>query len=101
MEIKGDTHATRQRPLHPAPPPGDASEATDPVCGMAVAMATAKHRTTHDGAEFYFCSAGCLGKFRANPLQYRNAAEAVTTHVPAGAIYTCEWGIPNQAAIGV
>jgi Cu+-exporting ATPase len=52
----------------PAPlPPG---KAKDPVCGMTVDMATAKHRHTHRGKEWYFCSLHCLEKFRANPGQY-------------------------------
>ena len=69
--------------------PADSTHAIDPVCGMTVTLSTATHRTTHDGTNFYFCSAGCLERFRASPAQYANPTEAPVEHVPAGAIYTC------------
>jgi len=47
-----------------------ASETRDPVCGMAVDPATAKHRLTHEGQEYYFCGAHCLEKFQAVPDAY-------------------------------
>ena len=49
----------------------------DPVCGMRVDMATATHRTTHDGREFGFCSAGCKAKFEADPAAYLTATDPV------------------------
>jgi xanthine dehydrogenase accessory factor len=49
-------------------------EAIDPVCGMAVDVATARHRSTHDGRTYYFCSAGCRERFEADPARF----EAVT-----------------------
>ncbi|MBZ5665412.1 MAG: heavy metal translocating P-type ATPase [Acidobacteriia bacterium] len=39
----------------------------DPVCGMDVNPSTAKHKTLHNGKEYFFCCAGCLAKFQANP----------------------------------
>ena len=39
----------------------------DPVCGMDVNPASARHKTLHDGKEYFFCSAGCLAKFQTNP----------------------------------
>src|SRR6476646_4818617 len=39
----------------------------DPVCGMDVAPATAKYKFDHAGQSYFFCSAGCLEKFRADP----------------------------------
>jgi Cu+-exporting ATPase len=39
----------------------------DPVCGMDVNPATARYKTLHNGKEYFFCSAGCLAKFQANP----------------------------------
>ncbi|MGA7558667.1 MAG: heavy metal translocating P-type ATPase [Terriglobales bacterium] len=41
--------------------------ATDPVCGMNVNPATARFKTSHSGKEYFFCCAGCLQKFQANP----------------------------------
>ncbi|MFB3854386.1 MAG: YHS domain-containing protein [Vicinamibacterales bacterium] len=42
----------------------------DPVCGMTVETASAKHKTTHDGKTYYFCSESCLEKFKADPAKY-------------------------------
>jgi Cu+-exporting ATPase len=50
--------------LDPAPSTG---KMKDPVCGMDVNPATARHKTQHNGKEYFFCSAGCLSKFQANP----------------------------------
>lgn len=36
---------------------------TDPICGMTVSE-TSVHTAVRDGEAFYFCSAGCLRKFR-------------------------------------
>ncbi|MGH8428261.1 MAG: heavy metal translocating P-type ATPase [Gammaproteobacteria bacterium] len=55
----------------------------DPVCGMTVEPATAKHRHEHDGKTYYFCSASCREKFVADPLRFldggkkANAVEAL------------------------
>ena len=62
--------------------------ALDPVCGMSVAVATAKHRTIHAGREFYFCCGGCLAKFRANPSQYAGASQVAAGIVAAAATRT-------------
>lgn len=61
--------------------------ATDPVCGMKVDPATAKHRAEHRGETFYFCSAGCRTKFIANPEKYLSPVEPEP--IPEGTIYTC------------
>jgi Cu+-exporting ATPase len=45
-------------------------KAKDPVCGMTVDGATAKHRHAHDGVEYLFCCAGCLEKFTTEPGKY-------------------------------
>ncbi len=44
----------------------------DPVCGMNVNPATAKHVHEYDGNKYYFCCAGCGEKFKANPQGYLN-----------------------------
>ncbi len=41
----------------------------DPVCGMDVNPETARHKTLHNGKEYFFCSAGCLAKFHADPAK--------------------------------
>ena len=47
-----------------------ASAVKDPVCGMTVDPATAKHKLEHAGKAYYFCCARCLEKFRADPDGY-------------------------------
>ena len=48
----------------------DSAAVRDPVCGMSVDRASAKHFARHQGQGFYFCSAGCEGKFEAEPATY-------------------------------
>lgn len=38
-------------------------EAIDPICGMTVAVATARHKAEVAGVAYYFCCAGCRAKF--------------------------------------
>jgi xanthine dehydrogenase accessory factor len=52
------------------PPASPRHEAVDPVCGMAVDVATARHRSTHEGHTYYFCSAGCRERFEADPARF-------------------------------
>ena len=61
----------------------------DPVCGMSVDPATAKHRHSHEGTAHYFCSAKCREKFVANPSQYVKSVTLPVAPAPAGTIYTC------------
>ena len=62
----------------------------DPVCGMTVDPATAKHKSDHAGRTYYFCSAGCREKFVADPKRYVDEAPAAPPQsVPAGTIYVC------------
>jgi Cu+-exporting ATPase len=51
--------------VHPAKASG--AVAVDPVCGMKADPATARFKAQHGGKEYFFCSAGCLAKFQANP----------------------------------
>jgi len=57
-------HLTPPDVPNAAPP---SAKAKDPVCGMDVNPATARYRTLHNGKEYFFCSAGCLAKFQADP----------------------------------
>jgi Cu+-exporting ATPase len=63
--------------------------AIDPVCGMTVDPATAKHKAGHKGRDYYFCSAACKTKFQANPEKYLEASAKPAEPAAAGAIYTC------------
>lgn len=46
-------------------------EEIDPVCGMSVDVAGARHRTTYEGRTIYFCSAGCLAAFEQDPARFQ------------------------------
>jgi Cu+-exporting ATPase len=61
----------------------------DPVCGMTVDPATAKHQTVHQGETYYFCRAGCREKFEADPQRYLSPQPAPAETLPEGTIYTC------------
>jgi Cu+-exporting ATPase len=63
-------------------------DATDPVCGMAVDPATARHTTMQDGVTHHFCSAGCKAKFLADPEKFRTHTMPQASGA-AGVIYTC------------
>ena len=53
--------------LPSSPPPGTVK---DLVCGMDVDPARTKHSAVHEGKNYFFCSAGCLEKFRREPARY-------------------------------
>ena len=70
-------------PCHDHPP--SAATQHDPVCGMSVDAATAKHRLSRDGEDYVFCSAGCRTKFAADPDRYLTPAASP----PAATRWTC------------
>jgi Cu+-exporting ATPase len=37
---------------------------------MTVDVADARYVTTHEARTYYFCSAGCLARFEADPARY-------------------------------
>jgi len=45
-------------------------EAVDPVCGMSVAVAGARHTQDVLGVKYYFCCSGCRSTFLADPARY-------------------------------
>lgn len=55
----------------PLPPPEH--EEVDPVCGMTVRVAQARHVATFAGRTYYFCSAGCRASFEADPAAHAHA----------------------------
>lgn len=52
-----------------------AATAIDPVCGMTVSIAGARHTLAYQGRTFYFCCAPCRETFAREPARYA----AVTT----------------------
>jgi len=68
---------SRAQMAEPAPPPApETHEALDPVCGMTVVVATARHRAEHDGHTFFFCNPRCREKFVAAPERYLTSSAA-------------------------
>jgi Cu+-exporting ATPase len=63
--------------------------AIDPVCGMKVKVATARHVTQHAGHTHYFCRPKCLANFEAEPDRYLQAATAKQPDMPVGTLFTC------------
>jgi xanthine dehydrogenase accessory factor len=64
----------------PAPEPAPLErEELDPVCGMTVVVATARHVGEHAGRTFYFCNTRCREKFLAAPERYLTAPVAPPT----------------------
>lgn len=74
----------------------DSGGMQDPVCGMLIDPATAKHKATYAGSTFFFCSEGCRSKFMVDPAKYsaptlNKARPEVEPPQPAtaGTIWTC------------
>ena len=64
-----------------------AAKAKDPVCGMDVNPAGARHKTLHkdqlhNEKEYFFCSAGCLAKFQAHPEKILSSSPKPMTISP-------------------
>jgi xanthine dehydrogenase accessory factor len=57
-------------PVEARPAAAPPAEAIDPICGMTVVIATAKHTLDHEGVTFYFCSAHCRQEFEREPARY-------------------------------
>jgi P-type Cu+ transporter len=70
--------------------PSDQADALerDPVCGMNINPATAKHVHQHGEKSYYFCCAGCADKFKADPAKYLEP-KAVPPTPTNGAAYVC------------
>ena len=66
-----------------------ASKVRDPVCGMMVDPAATAHHASHAGTDYHFCSAGCRGKFVADPQKYLQGPANPAPSEPAGTIWTC------------
>ncbi|MGA8401219.1 MAG: HAD-IC family P-type ATPase, partial [Stellaceae bacterium] len=65
----------------------------DPVCGMSVDPAAARHRAEHRGRPYFFCDARCKERFVAEPAKFLAPQPALG---PAGA---GTWTCPMHPAI--
>ncbi|MYI83474.1 MAG: YHS domain-containing protein [Chloroflexi bacterium] len=76
MPAAGSEHAPEStlEPLILTPVPSAGGEqALDPICGMTVDVATARHTTEHEGQTVYFCAAVCRQRFEQEPERYAAA----------------------------
>jgi xanthine dehydrogenase accessory factor len=64
----------------PAVPPGAAVGYINPVCGIGVDPAGARHTIVFQGEPFYFCCDGCKLEFERDPAKYA----AIQAGRPAG-----------------
>ncbi len=66
-------------------------EYIDPVCGMSVASETAAGKYDYKGETFYFCSTGCLNKFKQNPAIFleKKKEESQSAEASESVEYTC------------
>nr|MDQ3374900.1 heavy metal translocating P-type ATPase [Acidobacteriota bacterium] len=65
-------------------------EFIDPVCGMRVAPESSAGTYEYGGETFYFCSAGCLNKFRQNPKAFLEEKQEEKLEAESqGVEYTC------------
>jgi xanthine dehydrogenase accessory factor len=73
-------HAHRSRKAEHLEPavaePPAAAEARDPVCGMMVEIATARHQSDWAGRSVYFCCLRCREAFERDPQRYAAALDA-------------------------
>ena len=69
---------TRQKP---------AVDHIDPVCGMTVLPETAAGSFEYNDKKYYFCSIGCLNKFKADPQAFLDPKPK--NDQPKNAEYTC------------
>ncbi len=73
----------------------------DPVCKMLVRPETAAGNHNYKNEDYYFCSTGCLNKFRQNPENFLQTKEAKQSKIESkGVEYTCPMH-PEIVQIGV
>jgi P-type Cu+ transporter len=85
--------SSRQHHHHPELP----EAVHDPVCGMTVDPARAKHRVEHAGDSYFFCSAKCRERFTADPARY--VVSAPHGRGPAAAAGEVLWTCPMHPQI--
>ena len=83
----------RLMPTETSNPP--AAVEKDPVCGMNVNPAKAKHVYAHEGRNYYFCCGHCEAKFKADPGKYLSPT-AGSARAPSSTLVTL--GMPTKVA---
>ncbi|MBK7934477.1 MAG: heavy metal translocating P-type ATPase [Acidobacteria bacterium] len=64
-------------------------EFVDPVCGMTVAPETSAGKYDFEGEAYYFCSTGCMNKFKQNPASFPTRKRKILEAESVGVEYTC------------
>jgi xanthine dehydrogenase accessory factor len=72
-EIIQTRHHHRVEPVMRLAQAPAALETTDPICGMSVEVATARHQSDWAGRSVYFCCGRCKDIFDADPARYAAA----------------------------
>ncbi len=57
-----------EQPVEESAQTADDAFAIDPICGMTVEIATARHKLNKDGQDFYFCCPACKRQFERNAV---------------------------------
>ena len=70
----------------------------DPVCGMKV-RPDSPHHTTFEGKAYWFCCAGCLANFTADPRRYLSAADGAAPPAAARALESDEYTCPMHPEV--
>ena len=85
-----DGHCREPSHLHHRDSESSVGKSLDPVCGMSVEIATAKHTHSYSGQTWYFCGRHCLEKFTADPERFAGT-KAVTRVLEEAkdSVYTC------------
>jgi xanthine dehydrogenase accessory factor len=73
-EIVQLRRTTEKRRNLPAAPTTAEVTALDPICGMTVVVARARHTAEHGGRTWYFCNPRCRERFLATPERWAAAA---------------------------
>jgi xanthine dehydrogenase accessory factor len=68
--VAGDATATAAPASQTIAPAPDDIVLLDPVCGMTVDAAHARHLAEHEGVVYAFCSLGCRTRFVKDPAGY-------------------------------
>jgi len=66
--------------------PAASGQAIDPVCGMTVETADARHTAEAGGRTWYFCSGGCRERFLAAPERFAEPGEPAELLEPAESV---------------
>lgn len=74
---------------HHAQPPASGPTATDPVCGMTVAISPETRHEDWQGRTFHFCSSRCQETFRADPYFFASGRSKTDRAAPKAAQWTC------------